>query len=594
MKKNLLFSIGACVLSLAPNVLAAQTATIQVIHNCADAAASTVDIYAGTTLLINDLQFRHSTPTLTNVPAATVLTIGVAPGSSTSSAQSIATFTVNFAPNSTNIIVADGIVSATGYSPDNTMAPFTLSTYSMGLTSAPDATTTSLLVHHGSTDAPVVDIVAPFTGSNPVIPNILVNNASYPSFSSYLNLPTMDYNVQVRDQYSENVVAEYLAPLSTLNLGGEALTVIASGFLNPANNSNGPAFGLYVSTVTGGSLIPLPTSTITSTRVQAIHNSADLAAAQVDVWFKSATTGSMDVLLIDNFNFRTASPFIDVPAGEDITLSIAAPTSTSAAGAIATLTYNLSSGNRYQLIAGGIVSATGYSPGSTTAPFDMAVYTSARERAVNSGNTDVLVFHGATDAPVVGVSATGSGPVVSNLSYPNFNSAGYLELPSNTSAGDYTLHVTDAAATTTVASFLAPLNTLNLTGTAITVLASGFLDPSANSNGEVFGLWAALPSGGSLVELPPYTITATSIKDVENIINSLSIYPNPFSEEIQLVNNSATELEFELLNFEGKRVYNGNSSSSKIKVPTTDLPKGLYILKVKSHHSIHTTRLIKN
>ncbi|MBK6775580.1 MAG: DUF4397 domain-containing protein [Flavobacteriales bacterium] len=39
-----------------------------------------------------------------------------------------------------------------------------------------------------------------------------------------------------------------------------------------------------------------------------IHNSADLAATQVDVWLDNT-------LLLDNFALRTASPFIDAPAG---------------------------------------------------------------------------------------------------------------------------------------------------------------------------------------------------------------------------------------------------------------------------------------
>ena len=49
-------------------------------------------------------------------------------------------------------------------------------------------------------------------------------------------------------------------------------------------------------------------------RVQVIHNSADLAAASVDIYLNNT-------LLIDDFNFRTASPFIDAPAGEEITIS---------------------------------------------------------------------------------------------------------------------------------------------------------------------------------------------------------------------------------------------------------------------------------
>ncbi|MBL7933864.1 MAG: T9SS type A sorting domain-containing protein [Bacteroidia bacterium] len=593
MKTKLLVSTALIALGAVFQTAKAQTATLQVIHNCADGAAATVDIYAGTSLLINDLSFRHASPTLTNIPASAVLTIGVAPGTSTSSSQAIATFTVNFAPNSMNIVVADGIVSPTGYSPSNMVAPFTLSTYTMGMTAAPNATTTSVLVHHGSTDAPIVDVVAPFTGTNPVLPNILVNNAGYTAFSSYLNLPTADYKIQVRDQYSENVVAEYDAPLSTLNLGGSALTVLASGFLNPANNSNGPAFGLFVSTVAGGSLIPLPSANISSTRLQAIHNCADLGAAQVDVWFKSAVTGSSDILLIDDFSFRTASPYIDVPAGQTVTLSIAAPNSTSAASALASFTYNLSSSNKYQLVASGLVSSTGYSPSSAMAPFNLSVNAIARERALAANNTDVLVFHGATDAPIVGVTATGNGTLIPSLAYPSFYSGGYLSLPSSTSSGDYTIHVTDAAGTTTVASYLAPLNTLNLSGSAITVLASGFLNPAVNSNGPAFGLWVALPSGGNLVQLPAYTPTITGITDNNFISQSLSVYPNPFSDRLKVLNSSGIELTYELLTIDGKMIRMIKSSDSNVELNTSDLPSGLYFLKTNVGGIVDQRKLIK-
>jgi hypothetical protein len=492
-------------------------ASIQVIHNSPDAAATTVDIYAGTTLLIDDLSFRHASQTFTNITAGTDIVIGVAPGTSTSSAQSIATFTANFAANSNNIIVADGLISATGYTPGIGTAGFTLNTYTAGLLAAPNGTTTSLLVHHGSTDAPTVDVVAPFTGAVPVIPNALVNNASYGDFSNYLDLPTANYKIQVRDQNSENVVAEYSAPLSALNLDGAALTVVASGFLNPANNSNGPAFGLYVASVTGGSLIPLPSTTVTSTRLQAIHNSADLAAAQVDVYLQSASTGTAAIKIIDNFAFRTASPYIDVPVGEVVTLSISSPTSTSAAGAIATFTYNLASSSKYQLIASGLVSTSGYAPSSTVTPFSLRAYASARERATNTNNTDLLVFHGSTDAPTVDIVApfTGSVPVIPNILVNNASFGGfsnYLELPT----ANYKIQVRDQNSENVVAEYSAPLSTLNLDGAALTVVASGFLTPSNNSNGAAFGLYVASATGGSLIPLPSSTVTSTRLQAIHN------------------------------------------------------------------------------
>ena len=61
-------------------------------------------------------------------------------------------------------------------------------------------------------------------------------------------------------------------------------------------------------------------------RVQVIHNSADAAAAEVDVYVDAANT-------LDDFAFRTASPFVDLPAGVQIELSIAPGNSSSVADA---------------------------------------------------------------------------------------------------------------------------------------------------------------------------------------------------------------------------------------------------------------------
>ena len=578
-------------LGAAATSLKAQTASLQVIHNSADAAATTVDIYAGTALLIDNLQFRFASQTFTNIPAGGPIVIGVAPGTSTSSAQSLATFTVNFANGSSNIVVADGIVSPTGYNPGNTTAGFTLNTFTTALSAAPNGTTTSVLVHHGSTDAPTVDIVAPFTSANPFIPNVLVNNASYGAFAGYLNLPTANYKIQVRDEFSESVVAEYSAPLQTLNLGGAALTVVASGFLNPANNSNGPAFGLYVATPAGGALLALPSSTVSSTRLQAIHNCADLAASQVDVYVQSPTSGPSAIKLIDNFAFRTASSFIDVPVGETITLSIALPTSTSAVGALATFTYNLSAANKYQLIASGLVSGSGYTPNSMMAPFNLVANSSVRERSLISTNTDVLVFHGSTDAPTVDVQAQGAGTVVNDVAYGTYNSTGYLQLPSNTAAGNYTLHITDAAGTSTVVSYLAPLNTLGLSGNAITVLASGFLNPTTNSNGPAFGLWVALASGGNLIPLPLYTFT--SIEENNALSNVISVYPNPFNDQVKINNETNLNIDITILDVMGKVISTNKSNENTVTINTSELAHGMYLINVKSEKLSASYKIVK-
>ncbi len=585
MKNNFLKLASAVIFCALSAKTQAQAPTFQIIHNCADAAATNVKIWANGGVLVNNLAFRNATGTGT--VAAGVYTIGVSAPTATSQSQSLAQFTVTFATGVDYKIVANGIVSPTGYAPSSMMAPFTLNTFTSPASALPGPTQTQILVNHGSTDAPTVDVVAPFTGTNPVIPNVLVNNAAYTNFSNWLTVGTTDLKLQVRDQFSENVVQEYSAPLQTLGLGGTRITVVASGFLNPAVNSTGPAFGLWVATAAAGSLIPLPTTTTTSTRLQAIHNCADAAAAQVDVWLNSAATGSTAIKIADNFAFRSATPFIDVPTGQLVTVSIASPTSTSAASPIANFTYNLAPTSKYQLIASGIVSPTGYTPNSTTAPFTLIANANVKERATNLANTDVLVFHGATDAPPVNVVAAGNGTIVSNISYGAYNATGYNQLPTN----NYTLAVTNVVGTTTVASYLAPLSTLSLTGNAITVLASGFLTPASNSNGAAFGLWAALATGGNLVQLP--VIATTSIGEKSKLNDFLSIYPNPFNYNLTVKNTSNSTLTISIIDISGKVKLNQTSNLEMIDLNTSELSNGVYFLNIRNNESESNYKIIK-
>ena len=124
-------------------------------------------------------------------------------------------------------------------------------------------------------------------------------------------------------------------------------------------------------------------------RVQVIHNCADAAASTVDVWLDNT-------LLLDDFSFRNASAFVDAPAGTSFTVGIAGPNSMMASEAIYTEDFTLTSGETYVIVASGIVSPTGYNPNPG---FSLAVYSGARETAANGTNTDVLVYHGCTDAP---------------------------------------------------------------------------------------------------------------------------------------------------------------------------------------------------
>ena len=60
----------------------------------------------------------------------------------------------------------------------------------------------------------------------------------------------------------------------------------------------------------------MPAATAPNARVQVIHNSADVLAGSVDVYINGA-------LAIPDFAFRTATPFIDLPAGVTLNIGVA-------------------------------------------------------------------------------------------------------------------------------------------------------------------------------------------------------------------------------------------------------------------------------
>jgi hypothetical protein len=550
----------------------AQTARVQVIHNCADAAAASVDVWLNNTLLLDDFAFRTASP-FVNAPAGTPFDLTICGPNSTDTTQEVVRFSgVTLTANETYVITANGIVSPTGYSP---VQPFDLDIYPMGQETGTNANNTDVLVLHGSTDAPTVDVTAVGVGT-------LVDDLAYGSYAAnYLSVPTANYNIQIRNSAGTDVVAEFSAPLQTLNLGGAALTVVASGFLNPANNSNGPAFGLWVALPAGGNLVQLPSVPVSTTRAQIIHNSADAAAASVDVWLNNT-------LLIDNFAFRTATPFVDAPAGTPFDITICGPNSTDTTQEVIRFSgITLMNNTKYIITANGIVSPTGYSPAQ---PFTLDVFALAQETAATPTNTDIVVLHGSTDAPTVDVEEAFVGAtLVNDIAYGDYT-ASYLSLPT----ADYAISITDATGNTVVASYGAPLQTLGLQGASLAVVASGFLNPANNSNGPAFGLWVALPAGGNMIPLP----VVTSV--VENTANAaITLFPNPAATEMNVNIDAATPIAnvvVRVMDMTGRIVMNDDlgaigTGNFRHTLNTTSLQQGGYIIEIVTDGAVNRQQI---
>ena len=185
------------------------------------------------------------------------------------------------------------------------------------------------------------------------------------------------------------------------------------------------------------------------------------------------------------------------------------------------------------------------------------------------------------------------------------------EIPgcTDTAACNYNAAATDSdddlCYTLTVA-----VDTSSLTSvlTAIVSPADSVVEYSWLYNGAEVGIestYTALENGVYSVEVSNSTCDASASFKIQYVslheLNSLEVnlYPNPFKDIINIDFMKATSnIELRILNTLGEEVkYEKivqNRDSSEIQIQVSDLPKGMYILRVNSGNYLNSFVLIKN
>jgi hypothetical protein len=549
---------NGAVVALPPTSLA----RLQVIHNAADPAAALVDVYVNGNLTLNDFAFRTATPYI-DVPAGVQLSIGVAPGNSTSVNDTLKNFNVTLANGNKYVAIANGVLNPASFAanPDAVSTAFTLFLQDQMRETATNSNVDFRAVH-GASDAPTVDIIARDVAT-------LVNDAPYGAITNYLSVPAANYILDVTPAAGSPIVASFRADLSTLS-GGSAV-VFASGFLTTSANQNGPAFGLYAA-LANGTVVAFPPTSLA--RLQVIHNAADPAAASVDVYVNGNLT-------LNDFAFRTATPYIDVTAGVQLSIGVAPGNSTSVNDTLKNFNVTLANGNKYVAIANGVLNPASFAanPDAVSTAFTLFLQDQMRETATTSTNIDFRAVHGASDAPTVDVIARGVATLVDNAPYAAITN--YISVP----AADYILDVTPGSDNSViVASYNAPFS--GLAGQSAVVLASGFLAPAANQNGQAFGLIAVL-ADGTVVTLSN-TVGITEINKNDKVV----IYPNPANVKINIDIENYNEVI--ITDISGKVVMNLESVSNQNNtIDISNLSNGIYFVTIKSDRQLITKKLIK-
>lgn len=563
--KKLLLSI-ATLLGIAVSTQA-QTARVMAIHNSPDSLLNKVDVWLVTPLgsqkLVDDFEFRKSTGFI-DAPAGIDIRLAFALSNSQNITDTLLGYGFNLTANQNYLLMATGTVSS-GYSPAQ---PFDLKVVTPIKERESGTGQTHLTIIHASTDAPPVALGVRKTNNYIAeIPPVSYGQSLSPA------LPTADYFIDIVP--NEDVLVTFQAPLKSLNLTDSAVVVFASGFLNPANNKNGPAFGLFAC-LSNGTVVPLPTKN--TFKVQVFHNAADPAAANVDIWLND---GSTNTKIIPNFQFRKATPFVELPAATNLVIGVAPAGSTSPTDII--YTENIGSvpgGMVLAAIATGVLTPDSFAANPNSIPTDFEITAAfVEEKSEVPGKVLLNAFHGATDAPAVDVKVK-DGPIVfGNLRYAQPSSNINVQVdPTN-----YVLEVVPAGASTVVAAYNAPLT--GFADSALLVIASGFLNPANNRNGAAFGLFA-ITASGNVIELPAATTTGVR-KNTNNQI-AVSVYPNPTTGLVN-INTEATINSIILQDIQGKII---NLPLNNNTIDVTGLNKGMYILTLQTSQGTATSKLI--
>ena len=495
--KKLLFALLASAVFFTAN---AQTARFQLIHNAADPNMDTVDVYVNGSKYDN-VAFRQATSLLTTTSGAVKININDR-NSIDSSDLVLKRFTSTLAANSNSVIMISGVNNTANFSanPNSINTGITLITKNI-TTFAAGLGKVQVNIFHGVTDAPGVDVVSKPVISAGTLPSNLRFAQVNASTLFFNNVPTY---LEMRVAGSNSVFKAYSANLTSFNQ--KMLTVFASGFVNSTANQNGNNFGVFA-VDTNGIVLELQEAT----RLQFIHNAADVALQSVDIYLNNTQVAAA-------LNFRNATPFLTVNAGNtQVRVSTANQNDT----LYFIPSINLASGKSYLAMAMGLKDSSTYAanPDGVNRLLNIIGYDSMPESSLLAGSFQYLVANGNTDAPQLSFNKVPSQTsVISNLKYGDFSAlrtdnTGYIFNISNGSKSEY-----NGAYSLNAAAYL------NQSGVVFT---SGFYRTAGNpTNAATFKVMLAL-SNGTVIEL---TRLQNKLQFIHNSpdtsIRSVDIYAN--------------------------------------------------------------------
>lgn len=545
-----------------------QVAKVQLIHNAADPAAAQVDVYINGTLVHDNFSYHSATP-FGDLGAALQTNIGIAPANSASVLDTVKNIQLTFDAAKNYAVVISGVIDAGTFSPNPNGFDITLAAIlindarQVGI----DPAKLDVNVMHGVTDAAGVDVL-------PRSFSVLVNDIKYGSFSGYNSLDTARYILDITPENNNStIIKSFEADVTAM--GGQAVIILASGFIDNTAPGQSEPLGLWM-VYPNGTVVPL--AEIAEAKIQVIHNASDPSLDSVDIYINKT------LLLVDNFPYHSATPFIALAANVEFEVGIAPKNSVDSNDIFLNRKVTLENGKTYVAMASGMVDTTNFAvnPDGRTIAFDVWLHEGFREKATQAGNFDFRTFHATTDLGAIDIVAQSITVLHNDIKYSDVSS--YVSLP----AGQYLFEVTPWNSTTPFATFIADFQAFS--DKSGVIYTTGYDNPSLNQNGFAFGMWCTMPDGFTF-PLQLYTGLEEGQAKGEMVA-----FPNPANNELYLALPQTTgNVTITLYDLAGKIVMQQNANANNlIKLDINDLASGMYGVSVVAGNIQYSKRIVKN
>jgi hypothetical protein len=186
-----------------------------------------------------------------------------------------------------------------------------------------------------------------------------------------------------------------------------------------------------------------------------------------------------------------------------------------ATDAIISLEANLNAALNYEIAVVGQLNDVGFSPFQ---PLQAVIYEGAQLYATEAGSIPLHFLQGVSDAPNVNFIDNNSNPICYDFGYATFNSEGYGQFYEN-----FTLSIVDLTGIPLDLEYCIPAAFIVDFGVSFTIVAAGFVNPQANSNGNPIGFYLVDWSTGELI---PLEQGACQFPDNDNICTATELTLN--------------------------------------------------------------------